>query len=144
MDSQDRSAIMAEICERLAEGESLRTICADEHMPTKSKVFRWLAEDAAFADQYARAREAQADTLVDDIVTIADTEEDANRARVRIDARKWTAGKMRPKVYGDRVAIGGSDDMPAIKTEETGAGIAKLAAYLDAIRSRNPGDAPAE
>ena len=48
------------ICERLADGESLRSICRSEDMPGRTTVFKWLRELPAFADQYARAREAQA------------------------------------------------------------------------------------
>ena len=59
-----------------------------------------------------RAREKQADFYADEIITIADTEPDAAIARVRIDARKWTASKLRPKVYGDRVKHSGDPDNP--------------------------------
>lgn len=94
------------ICERLADGESLRSICSEPDMPTKAAVFRWLAAHETFADQYARARETQADSLADDVVTIADNSDlDPNDRRIRIDARKWIAGKMRPKVYGDKVDV---------------------------------------
>src|SRR5262249_15782713 len=52
------------ICERLAvEGESLRTICADPAMPTKSTVFRWLARYEEFRDMYGVAREWQTTVL---------------------------------------------------------------------------------
>ncbi len=44
------------ICERLMDGDSLRRICADRNMPDKSQVFRWLSQNEAFRDQYARAR----------------------------------------------------------------------------------------
>jgi SpoVK/Ycf46/Vps4 family AAA+-type ATPase len=97
--------IVEAVCERIANGESLRAICMDASMPAMSSVFKWLSEDEAFSDQYARAREAQADTHFDEIVHIADTEEDPQRARVRIDARKWTAGKQRPKKYGDKLNV---------------------------------------
>ena len=95
--------IADEICERLAEGESMRSILRDAHMPASSSVYKWLRFVPDFAEQYARAREDQADTIADQTVWIADTEEDPQRARVRIDARKWYAGKLRPKVYGDRI-----------------------------------------
>ena len=66
--------LAATICGRLAEGESLRTICADDAMPGKSTVLRWLldGEHKVFRDQYARAREAQADYFADEILAIAD------------------------------------------------------------------------
>lgn len=38
-----------------------------------------------------------------------------DRARLQIDARKWLAGKMSPKKYGDKVAVGGADDLPPVK-----------------------------
>jgi len=107
-------AVADAICERLADGESLRSICRDDEMPAKSTVFKWLALIPAFADQYARARETQADSLADDIVDIADNKTlEPNDKRVRIDARKWLAGKLRPKAYGDKVAVVGGDKTDA-------------------------------
>jgi hypothetical protein len=94
------------ICERIAVGESLRDICKDDEMPYLSAVFRWLQSHESFQDQYARAREMQADTYADDIVGIADDfNDDPNSRRVRIDARKWTASKLRPKKYGEKLDI---------------------------------------
>ncbi|MBO9099454.1 MULTISPECIES: terminase small subunit-like protein [unclassified Rhizobium] len=114
------------ICERIANGESLKGICEDDAMPGKTTVFRWLAADEQFRDKYARAREAQADALFDDILTIADdgqndwmekknadgknigwmeNGEALRRSALRIDARKWMAGKLRPKVYGDKLDV---------------------------------------
>lgn len=107
------------ICDRIADGESLRKICRDEDMPVTSSVCKWLNEQPAFAEQYARAREVQADTMADDILSIADdglndtyldgdgnkrTDQDViARSRLRVDARKWLASKMAPKKYGDKV-----------------------------------------
>lgn len=114
--------IFDRICERIADGESLRGICQDDDMPSRVTVFKWLSQNPELANQYARAREAQADAIFDEILSIADDaandwmerhgNEDAGwvangehiqRSRVRIDARKWMAGKLRPKVYGDKV-----------------------------------------
>jgi hypothetical protein len=118
------------ICDRLAEGESLKSICEDDGMPARSTVFKWLAENTTFSDMYARAREEQADAVFDEILSIADDgrndwmerrgEEDAGwvtngenlqRSKLRIDARKWMAGKLRPKKYGDKLDIEHSGDM---------------------------------
>ena len=118
------------ICEALAEGHSLRSICAADNMPSKSTVFKWLGEQKSFSDQYARAREAQADCLFDDILEIADdgrndkyTDDEGNlrtdydviaRSKLRVDARKWMAAKLRPRVYGDKIDLnhGGQGDNP--------------------------------
>jgi hypothetical protein len=95
------------ICERIAGGESLRAICKGDDFPDLSTVIRWLADDryAEFRQHYERAREIQADHFVDEIVEIADTEPDPQIAKVRIDARKWVAGKMRPKKYGEKIDV---------------------------------------
>lgn len=126
------------ICERLADGESLRTICDDEAMPARSTVFRWLSIHQEFSDQYARAKEVQAEVLADELISIADdgrndwmerkTEEGDHlgwrengealrRSALRIDTRKWVAAKLLPKKYGEKIALGGSKEMDPIQTE---------------------------
>jgi hypothetical protein len=123
------------ICERLANGESLRAICTDAGMPAKSTVFKWLCENKAFSDQYARARETQADSLFDDILTIADTPvvgekrktlpdgkvevstgDMIEHRRLQVDARKWMAGKLAPKKYGEKITqeVTGADGAPLV------------------------------
>jgi hypothetical protein len=84
-------------------------------------VFRWLAENLeGFRDQYARAREAQADAIFDEILEIADDarndwvdrntdggtirvfdHEHVQRSRLRLDARKFVLARMAPRKYGD-------------------------------------------
>lgn len=78
-------------------------------MPALRTVFVWLAKHPEFVQQYALAREEQADTLADEIVEIADGSKFADdsavmtaRDRLRVDARKWVAAKLKPKVYGDK------------------------------------------
>jgi len=60
-----------------------------------------------FRDQYARAREEQADTLAAKIMTVVDGVEPepgkVSKARLQFDAYRWHAGKLAPKKYGDRV-----------------------------------------
>lgn len=94
------------ICELVVDGKSLRTICLADDMPARSTVLKWLNDHGDFADQYARAREAQQDTYAEEIIHIADTAKDANIARLQIDARKWHASKLAPKRYGDKVDVG--------------------------------------
>ncbi len=93
-----------EICERLADGESLLKICKDERLPSKTTVFKWIAKNADFADNYARAREAQAEGFAEEIVAIADTG-DIDRIKTQVDARKWVASKILAKKYGDKLDL---------------------------------------
>ncbi len=123
------------ICERIANGESLNAICEGEGMPDKATVFRWLAANESMRDKYALAREAQADALFDDILSIADdgrndwmqknfgeetrwveNGEALRRSQLRIDARKWMAGKLRPKKYGEKLELEHSGEVALTPT----------------------------
>lgn len=85
-------------------------------MPDRHTVFRWLGEHEVFRSQYARAKEEAADALADDIVDIADqpppltamgTLDSAGvqHQRLRVDARKWIAAKLKPKKYGEKAEV---------------------------------------
>ena len=121
--------IALEICERIADGESLVSICRDERMPKKTAVYEWLLRHKEFADIYARAREDQADTLADEIHAISDElpqqiVDDKGKTRYdsayvqwqknRVDARKWVAAKLKPKKYSDRIAHVGDNEADSI------------------------------
>lgn len=98
----------------LMEGKTLTNICRLDTMPKYSTVCQWLATEPEFAEKYTRAREVQADYFADETVDIADNEPDPAVAKVKIDARKWHAGKTRPKKYGDKVMqeVTGADGGP--------------------------------
>jgi len=148
--SSFNEALAHDICERIADGESLRGICEDEGYPDRRTVNRWLAdpEQAEFRRQYALAREASADSDDDDIRDIARRVEkgdlDPQAARVAIDAKKWSAGKRKPKVYGDATTLKhtGADGGPVQFANMTEAEIdARLAALAG---GSEPAAAPEE
>ena len=51
------------------------------------------------------AREVCTHALADEIVNIADTTLDPQRARNMIQARQWVASKINPKNYGEKLDI---------------------------------------
>lgn len=111
------------ICDRLAEGESLRSICRGDDMPDKSTILRWLEADDAFATKYARAREIATEGRVDEMVEIADDQNvPADQKRHMLETRRWMASKLLPKKYGDKLAHehGGTDGGPIRYTVVTG------------------------
>ena len=122
--------IALEICDRIADGESLVKICSDPKMPKKTAVYEWLLRHKEFAEIYARAREDQADTLADEIHAISDElpqqiVDDKGKTRYdsayvqwqknRVDARKWVAAKLKPKKYSDRIAHVGDQEADSIQ-----------------------------
>lgn len=132
--------ICAEICALLADGYSLRSVCERDGFPSKSTVFRWLAEKETFRDQYARAMEARADAHFEEMFEIADDAsndwmerknqdeqsigwqlngEHVQRSRLRIDTRKWAIARMNAKKYGDKLDLnhGGNVGLNITKIE---------------------------
>ena len=115
------------IIERMLNGKSLKSILdSDNKLPSRPIVYTWLNKesnkfDKEFLNNYAQATQDRADYLVEEIISIADDQEDdvyvnddgvevtnhnvINRARLRVDSRKWIAGKMKPKKYGDKLDV---------------------------------------
>lgn len=103
--------LAAEICRRLAGGESLRSVCRDDHMPHISTVLLWVVDGrhVEFSEQYMRAREAQgyfyADSMLDLANLVGTGELEPQQAKVIMDAYKWTAERNASKAYGPRKAL---------------------------------------
>lgn len=114
--------LAAEICSRLATGDSMRTVCLDSEMPSRASIFKWMAEYPEFSDQYAKAKEEAAEALAEELFDIADDgmndwmeKRDAEgncigyaingeaiaRSKLRVDVRKWYLSKIKAKKYGD-------------------------------------------
>jgi hypothetical protein len=84
-------------------------------MPHISTIYDWISKEPSFAEHYGRAREQAAHTLFDQMLDIADDSsrdllEDGSannaaiaRARLQIDTRARVAGKLAPRVYGERI-----------------------------------------
>ena len=90
--------LATEICERVALGRSIRSVCLDKDMPSMSTVMMSLDKNSDFSEQYRRACEERETTHFEEMLTIADevlpeTAEVA-RAKLRIDTRKWVLARM--------------------------------------------------
>lgn len=131
----DYSPELAEIiCIRLSEGESLRSVCRDEELPSKATVLRWIARHDDFRDQYVRAKAQGAEAIAEEMFDIADDASNdwmekldaegqgigwqlngdhVRRSQLRIDTRKWYLSKIMPKKYGDKLEVN-STGMPMV------------------------------
>jgi hypothetical protein len=87
------------IYEHLISGKSLMSFCRLEGNPSNSTVMRWLQKHPEFREKYTDARELQADVFYDQVLDIADGENQKN-AWIRMSARMWMVGRMQPKKYG--------------------------------------------
>lgn len=103
-----------EVIARLINGETLQSICESDHIPSQFTIYNWMTANASFAEVYTRARIAQADTFADQVIEIADTERDPQKARNRIAARQWLARVVNPKRYGEKLELN-INEKPSLK-----------------------------
>lgn len=126
--------LAAEICERLSNGEPLRQICRDEHMPAWQKIYEWMERDETLSGAIARAREQGYEAIAEEALIIADTprwgqkqvmsdqgttttvEDMVAHRKLQIETRLKLLAKWNPKKYGDRVQLAGDAESP-IKVE---------------------------
>ena len=127
--------IAERICAEIANGQSLVRVVTGEGMPNRATVYRWLISHKDFCDNYVRAREEQADYFADECIEIADSSVGLDSAgvaamKLKIDARKWRAAVLRPKVYGTKLAVGGDQD------NTTPIAVVTAAGDFDALRAK--------
>ncbi len=124
--SKFTQGLAAEICERLAKGETLRSICRSDGMPDERTVRQWDEENRdGFSPHYARARVTGYHAIAEECLEIADDgsndwidrhkpdgevervldHEHVTRSKLRLEQRRWHLSKMLPKIYGDRTEI---------------------------------------
>ena len=118
---EEKIIIIDTICENIEKGMAFRDAIELEGMPNAKTFYAWIDDDNDKLQQYARATELRAEKIFEEILTIADNQEDdvykdkdgieiinhnvIQRARLRVDSRKWMVGKLSPKKYGDKIAV---------------------------------------
>jgi len=133
----DRPALMDEIVDRVSKGETLRAICREPGKPSWSVVYQWMDEVPEFSTRFAQARARGFDAIAAECLEIADDAtndfmdkrgadgdvigkqldaEHVQRSKLRIETRLKLLAKWDPKRYGEKLAIGGADDLPPIRS----------------------------
>ena len=108
-----------EICKRISNGESVRSIVKSEEMPSAVTIYSWLLDEnkKEFLNQYEIARNHQAELMFEELLEIADESKDiivgddksdgarVQANRLRVDTRKWYLSKVLPKKFGDKMDV---------------------------------------
>lgn len=146
--------LLDEICKRLADGEPLRAVCRDEHMPSWRTVYDWINADSDFASRIERARQLGADAIADDIIGMIDEPPERTGTQFgdkvdaghvqwqknRVEQRLKLLAKWHPKKYGEKSAmeLTGADGGPVQISDAERA--AKVAALLAVAQKRKEDD----
>jgi hypothetical protein len=108
------SPVWNQIVHRVSAGKSLSTVLADDDMPTWPTFHAMLKQNDTLREAYDKAVQDRADKMADEILELSDQEMPAGlegamasawvqQKRMQVDARKWIASKLKPRVYGDRI-----------------------------------------
>lgn len=104
----------------MEEGQSLRQACRACRIAI-STFLGWVDADPELAAAYTRARERLLDRMAEELEEIGERAANAESAvevqglRLQSDNRKWLLSKLVPKKYGEKIAIGGADDLPPMQ-----------------------------
>ena len=138
-----------EICQRIAEGETLVAICKDSCMPSYRCILNWRSNNEEFFRLYVMARVDAADRMGDRIVELIDQVQsgklDPHAGRTAIDGLKWLMAKLHPERYGDRITTihSGSVQLDSMKDHAPDwmqKRLAEVAPDTSAIQSGDDGD----
>jgi hypothetical protein len=104
--------IRDELLVRVAEGESVFTVCQDDHMPARCTLYKWMREDAQFLQEYEAALRQRADKYVEMIAELSAhmqqraamgaSNEEVTALKAHINSLQWIAARLDPKKYGDK------------------------------------------
>lgn len=117
-------AIAHKICDLIASGVPIRTVCETKGLPAKATVMDWLKQHEDFRRAYAVAKDCAIEDIFDETLAIADADYtvpvtvggDGNativkmvdkgallQARLKIDTRFKIAAKIAPRKYSGRI-----------------------------------------
>lgn len=135
------------LVEWISEGKTLRSFCRQNGMPSKSTIHRWRADDQDFAGRVARAKDEGFESLAEECLEIADTQEPGEirtvtpdgetvktedmlgHRKLRVDTRLKLLACWDPRRYGNK-----GDGQT-----ETAEALAKLVLQqIDGARSTTP------
>lgn len=112
---------LEKLCQEIMEPKSMQQICQEIGIAQGSMV-TWIA---ATAERSARVREARIATArmweekATTLIEAAKDKFELEKARDLAHHYRWRASKIAPREYGDKMAIGGTDELPAIVTKST-------------------------
>lgn len=130
---EERFVLVAMVCQSMADGLSMRKACK-AHGVLLSNFYYWVTEHPDLAKQYARARDLMFAHWQEDILEISDEQQEGvisrdtpqgmtierkdviEHRKLRISTRQWLLSKLKPERYGDKMQLGGADDLPPIST----------------------------
>jgi hypothetical protein len=107
------------IIERVESGQTF-TAAVKAAGFTPWAMYRAIERYPNFGAALERARKTGAAALADEVIEIADTEENAKKGANRMKARQWLASKLDPKTFGDKLDLTVTEHIDMTSARERG------------------------
>ncbi|MFM9872729.1 MAG: hypothetical protein ACKVQS_04595 [Fimbriimonadaceae bacterium] len=107
MPKKNTDNVRQQICNLLAQGQSLKNICAMPSMPSVGTIYNWLmpghpAFNPEFLDQYRVARMWQSESFIEKIIELSkDNSLPPDVKKIQIEALKIAATKLESRNISD-------------------------------------------
>lgn len=107
---EERDAHCDRILDGVAEGVSLKNLCADEGTPSVRLFNYWCAEDSQLYTRLRLARQEWAQNKLDEMIELLEspqglmTAPEVQHLKLRVDTIKWAASKLLD-AYNDKVQV---------------------------------------
>ena len=112
----DWPSIWPVVLKEIGNGSSLISAIKKPNYPTYDAVQRHMRSHPDIRRQYDEAIEIRADYLAETLIDISETPIPEgldgpylsawiNQMKIKIETRKWTAAKLRPKAWGDKIDV---------------------------------------
>ncbi len=131
--SKFNAKIAVKILEAYSSGKNLDQIEKKKGFPSRRSILRWRSQFPEFGAAYSEALDAYTDSIIEECISIAETELDPKRAKVKIDIRTWIASRINRVRWGDRLEINQTvtlDITPALK-----AAVARMKAVAEPVKT---------
>ena len=108
------------VCVGVSRKIPLARLCDnDDELPSCRTVYTWLRTHKEFLQNYTRAKQDQADYLVEEALEISDDMSvDPAHKRIQVDTRKWVASRFNAKKYGDKQFVETKDTTEEVTDED--------------------------
>jgi hypothetical protein len=115
-----RAKIVEKVCYKIANGAVLADVLSinrPREFPNVSQWYKWMKMDPQIAAKYNEAVQVRLQNFVDSTFKEAENNtRDVKRSALIITNIQWYAEKIGRRVFGPSLAVGGADDLPAVKT----------------------------
>lgn len=136
--------VVAAFLDMIKNGRSCAQACKQEGMPSSKTIQNWVDSDPVFARQYDQAKEERGNYYGELVAEISlaglqGKYKDSAMLRAAIDGLKWSAARMSPKKFGDRMQVeheAGGSYVEALKAVQGKVSEDVTPAQLSAVRAR--------